>query len=956
VTRPLRKPLPAQATTFVGRAAELAQIEEAIARGARLVTLLGPPGIGKSRLAHRYAELELEGKTYPGGIFACDLVDAATAEDLCAAMSRTIDAVVDAQADVRTRGSDRVAQVGVAIAGRGDALFVLDNVERLASVGPETIGRWLKIAGRARFLVTSREKLRLAGETVFEVGPLSMPEGGRDIAQAEAAQLFIERARAARPNLSISPENEETIAAIVRELDGIPLAIELGASRMAVLTPAQLLERMPRRFEVLSAGLRNPTARQRTLREAIDTSYRMLQPHEQAALAQVSVFRGGFSLEAAEAVVDLSASASPSASAPPVLDVLEALADRSLLFTRQPASAPDEIRFDLYRSIREFAASRLAEAPGEAAALARHAAYFLAAAEAWSDPPDQPESPGQARLALERENLIAVHDHMLSLPTGGAKDAEGPLRAALALESVLARWGPVSTLLSMLDAALASEAAVKLLPRALHLRGVLARASANHLLGRLDESRTGYEAALALAEAAKDARSHGIAEAGVGAILREQGRLKEAERRLTSAIKTLQRARASLWEGRARIPLGHIFTVTGKVDEARAHYERALSLLRAGGDRELSASGLLSLGMVCVAEGRHEEAEAAFNEARASVREPASPDFKAGYHRMVAYLRQDQGLLAEARASLEASISIVRALGNSRVEGFTLGNLGTIFAEIGDLVQARAAFERSVELLAQAGDARASALFTAALGATRARLGHLIDAAKLLRAAEEHLEGVGDPVLSAGVDLYGLELELARAARFPLADAREQAIAAVKTKAEAIARTSAPRSHNVRIAYRLLERSMAELRPAPQPGAPASPAAGDRPAPAPSSPSLGGAPSQPTSRVLVASPDARWCRLPDGTEVTFTKSRALRLMLLRLFDERLSAPDRALSIAALFESGWPGERASTEAIENRVYVGLSRLRKMGFKGLLLSRDDGFLLDPTVPAYRAEKPL
>jgi hypothetical protein len=106
----------------------------------------------------------------------------------------------------------------------------------------------------------------------------------------------------------------------------------------------------------------------------------------------------------------------------------------------------------------------------------------------------------------------------------------------------------------------------------------------------------------------------------------------------------------------------------------------------------------------------------------------------------------------------------------------------------------------------------------------------------------------------------------------------------------------------------------------------------------------------------VASPDARWFRLPDGTEVTFTKSRALRLMLLRLFDERLRAPDRALSIADLFESGWPGERASAEAVENRVYVGLSRLRKMGFKGLLLSRDDGFLLDPTVPAYRADKPL
>jgi hypothetical protein len=108
--------------------------------------------------------------------------------------------------------------------------------------------------------------------------------------------------------------------------------------------------------------------------------------------------------------------------------------------------------------------------------------------------------------------------------------------------------------------------------------------------------------------------------------------------------------------------------------------------------------------------------------------------------------------------------------------------------------------------------------------------------------------------------------------------------------------------------------------------------------------------------VLVVSPDARWCRLPDGAEVEFSKGRALRLMLLRLFEERLRAPGRALSIDDLFASGWPGEKASSEAVENRVYVGISRLRKLGFKGLLMSRDDGFLLDPAVPSYCAEKPL
>jgi predicted ATPase len=951
-----KKTLPTQPTSFVGRETELALLRRSFAEGGRLVTLLGPPGIGKSRLALRYAEACAASREPAGGIFVCDLVDASTAEDLCAALSRSIDVVVGSEA----RGGDRVAELGVRLAALGDALVILDNFERLVAVGPETLGRWMRLAGKTRFLVTTRERLRLAGEIIHEIGPLSLPEGDRDLMSVEAVQLFVERARSVRPSFTISPENAAAVAEIVRQLDGIPLAVELGASRMAVLSPAKLLERMPRRLELLAAGLRNATARQRTLRDAIDASYRLLEPWEQSALAQLSTFRGGFSLEAAEVVVDLAAFPG----APPLLDVIESLAGKSLVFARPPEGYPDEVRFGLYLSIRDYAEVRLDEQGGTRAAHLRHAAYFLEAGTHLAEAAEGPDAaPNVRRLALERENLLVVHRRLLSPTPGSQADPEGALRAALALESVLVRWGPVPMLFAMLDEALGSS--VEIDP-ALRLRGLLSLANALRLLGRIDESRPGFEAAAILARDLRDRRMSGIAEAGLGSVLREQGRLREAERTLEGSIKLLTACGESRWLGRAKNALGHMRTVMGDIAGARGLHEEARRIFVQEGDRELTAMTLLSLALNAVAGGDLEEVAVYLEDARASAPPLSWPMFEASYLRTMGNLRQEQGRLAEAQASIEASLSLARELGNVRMEGFSLGHLGTIFAEMGDFVQARAALERATALLGESGDVRAVGLFTAALAAVRARLGHVAEAELLLGAMGTASKGPLDVVLTTAIDLYAAFLPLARAARAEDAGARALLIAEVNA---AIARAQGPgpswdeeggsrgdrsspsllsRSHHLRTALRLLTRAVSELLPSVEEPPVEAQAA---PVVAPKAPA-----ARPAERVLVVSPDARWCRLPDGVEVEFSKGRALRLMLLRLFEERLRAPGRALSIDDLFASGWPGEKASAEAVENRVYVGISRLRKIGFKGLLLSRDDGFLLDPAVPSYCAEKPL
>lgn len=940
------RPLPAQTTSFVGRTEELALLGQSFAGGARLVTLLGPPGIGKSRLALQFAERAPREGAFPGGVYVCDLVEAVSAEDLYAALSRALDAVVGS-----ARAGDRVLELGVALGRLGDALVVLDNVERLAGFGPETIGRWLRDAARVRFLATSRVRLRLAGEVVHELGPLSLPQDAGDPARSQAVQLFVERARTVRPSFALTAENAASVADLVRQLDGIPLALELGASRMGVLSPARLLALLPRRLDVLSAGIRDPAARQGTLREAIDASWGLLEPWEQAALAQLSVFRGGFGLDAAEAVVRAGVAGASAGAAPPLLDVLASLTDKSWLFTSASPAHPDEVRFGLYLSIRDYAAERLEALGGAADAAARHAAHFLEIARAAleADPADAAAAP---RVGLDRDNLLAAHRSLLAAPR--APDGEGAIRIALALEGMLTRWGPVSTLVAMLDEALGAGAEIA---APLRRRALVTRARAAQRLGRLDESRAGYEGALALARRAEDRRMEGVASAGLGEVLREQGRLQEAERRLLEGLALLAESGERRAEARAHNALGHAYTVTGRPSDARARFEQALRLVQGAGDHDVQATARISLGLVAVAEGRLDEGGAYLEEVSAGP-EPLPPQQEGACLNAIAFLRQEQGRLPEAIACAEAALVIGKKLGNRRFEGFFLGQAALCHAELGELAQARAGLERAAALVREAGDARADALFTAALAALRARLGQVEEAARLLAWSDEQLAAVGDPMLHAAIDLYRAEVTLARASRSG-EDPAEAAAAAERCVAAALgvdvagvaglpgqaglaARPGSPaaRSHHVRIALRVVQPGLASALAGAPPTSPAS-APAER-----AGPHRGGA--------LVVSPDGRWCRLPDGREVMFQRARALRLMMLRLVEERVRAPGHALSIAALFESGWPGERASPEAAHNRVYVGVSRLRKLGFQGLLLSRDDGFLLDPAVGTYRAER--
>ena len=278
--------MPAERDAFVGRREPLTELVRRLDAGARLVSIIGLGGAGKTRLVTRFG-WEALGR-FPGGVWFCDLSEARSLDGILFAVSQGL--------DVPLGKEDPIAQLGHAVAGRGKCLLILDNFEQVARHAEETLGRWLNRASEARFLVTTREVLGLPGEEVLALKPL---------VPSDAAALFVLRAGAVKPGFAPSAEDEAAIAPLVKLLEGLPLAIELAAARVRVMPPRMLLLRMSERFKLLSStGGR--LDRQATLRAVFDWSWDLLSLAEKAALAQLSVFEGGFTLESVEAVLDLS--------------------------------------------------------------------------------------------------------------------------------------------------------------------------------------------------------------------------------------------------------------------------------------------------------------------------------------------------------------------------------------------------------------------------------------------------------------------------------------------------------------------------------------------------------------------------------------------------------------------------------------------------------------------------
>lgn len=738
-----------QATSFVGRVAELADLHQLFRQGVRLITLLGPGGTGKTRLSLQFgtqlvSHFQAVGERgrRRGGVWFCDLTEATDVDTICSAVARAL--------AVPLVAGDAVKQLGHAILARGEVLLVLDNFEQVVGHAAETVEKWMRAAPQARFVVSSRELLRVPDETVFEVPPLHTPKEQEDVRASEAVELFIERARNVRPGWEPTPQEAQAIAEIVRQLDGMPLAIELAAARASVLSPAQLVQRLPRRFDLLVDRRGTVSERQATLRGAIDWSWKMLPPAEASTLAQLSVFRGGFGAEAVTEVVSLDhleQKGDP-------LEALVTLRAKSLVRAYYPLGDENVTRFGLYESIREYAREKLNAMPERDGALERHAVYYLRTGEKLAEGAEGKKASLDS-LDLERDNLNAVFQRAMDAPAPGPR----ALQAMLALDPLLTLRGPFRFHLEMLDGALGKLGDD---PR-MRAAGLEARGRARQARGRWADAEADLAEMKAIAQQLGDRAMEGRAEAYLGGIERLKGQRVEARQRIVRALALLQGVGDRRMQGRTLSNLGALLHDLGSETEAMDAYNEALEIHREVGDRRYEGITLSNLGVPQQALGLLKQARANYQAGLAIHRELGNRRGEGIAYINLGDINAELEQPAAARSHYESALAILRDVGARRVEGVALVSLASLHLQYGELEDAEQRYKEGIALLEEVGEQRYEGLGRAGLAATAALQGRLEEAEEGMAEANRILMEVNDAGLLDALDLYRAHLELAHA-------------------------------------------------------------------------------------------------------------------------------------------------------------------------------------------------